>query len=208
MPSRLGNSNSTSGSFTFTSVASKEIQICREPQRGKLMHHWSQARLGAGQLRWPLVAALRAPSPSAPCARALHRRPGPHLNLVTVLEGEVSLPVLLAPRAILLRVAHDSVDVPVAVEARVEVQHEGAAVLPHVHSKPGETKSVPGRCSSHPVQAEPTRSSITPGKGRSLLSCSPPAVPHQAICCLLAHPLASDRIFPLTLMHSPGSTSS
>lgn len=65
---------------------------------------------------------------------------GPHLNLVTVLEGKVSLPVLLTPRAILLRIAHNGVDIPVTVEARVEMQHEGAAVLPDIHSKPGETE--------------------------------------------------------------------
>lgn len=36
------------------------------------------------------------------CARALHAPLGPHLDLVTVMEGKVSLPVLLTPRAILL----------------------------------------------------------------------------------------------------------
>lgn len=78
-------------------------------------------------------------SPLALCARPLHIPLEPHLNLVTVLEGKVCLPVLLTPRAILLRIAHDGVDIPMAVEARVEVQHEVAAVLPYVHSKPGET---------------------------------------------------------------------
>lgn len=85
-------------------------------------------------------------------ARALHTPLGPHLDLVTVLEGKVSLPVLLTPRAILLRIAHNGVDIPMAVKARVEMQHEGAAVLPHIHSKPGETerRCKGGACSAAP----------------------------------------------------------
>jgi len=87
------------------------------------------------------------------CARALHTPLGPHLDLVTVLEGKVSLPVLLTPHAILLRIAHNGVDVPTAVEARVEMQHEGAAVLPYVHSKPRETgrQCKGGACAAAPA---------------------------------------------------------
>lgn len=133
-------------------------------------------------------------SPLALCARPLHTPLEPHLSLVTVLEGKVCLPVLLTPRAIFLRIAHNGVDIPVAVEARVEVQHEVAAVLPYVHSKPGETERwcKGGTCqhwvAGAAVQAAPRSSG--------------------SIHHLLTHPLASDRIFPLTLMHSPGWMSS
>lgn len=43
MPSRLGNWNSTSATFTVASVSLKEMQICREPQEGRVTHHRSQA---------------------------------------------------------------------------------------------------------------------------------------------------------------------
>lgn len=79
-------------------------------------------------------------SPLMLWARALHTPLGPHLSLVPMLEGKVSLPVLLTPRAILLRIAHNGVDIPVTVKARVEMQQEGAAVLAHIHSEPGETE--------------------------------------------------------------------
>lgn len=94
-------------------------------------------------------------------ARALHTPPGPHLNLITMLERKVSLPVLLTPHAILLRIAHNGVDIPVTVEARVEMQHEGAAVLPYIHSKPGETeRQCKGGICSGGAQASPSPTSI------------------------------------------------
>lgn len=45
MPSRLGNWNSASGSFTVASVSLKEMHICREPQEGRLTHYSSLASL-------------------------------------------------------------------------------------------------------------------------------------------------------------------
>lgn len=74
MPSRLGNWNSASGTFTVASVSLKEMQICREPQEGRLTHHSSQASfptassLGAGQRRWLLVPRSLAEPPPCPVA--------------------------------------------------------------------------------------------------------------------------------------------
>ena len=73
MPSRLGNWNSTSGSFTVASVSLKEMQICREPQQGRLTHHSSQASLpttcslGAGQMRWLLMSRPHSLAQPPPC---------------------------------------------------------------------------------------------------------------------------------------------
>lgn len=79
-----------------------------------------------------------------------------------MLEGEVSLPVLLPPHAILLGIAHDGVDIPMTVKARVEVQHEGVAVLPNIHSKPGETEpgASAGKLNTAGALASPSAPSI------------------------------------------------
>ena len=75
---------------------------------------------------------------------------------------------------------------------------------PSLHSQKtwGDGEAVMMKCpATQCQQAEPSRSSVNPREDRSLQTAGP-------YCHLFTHPLASDRIFPLTLTHSPGCTSS
>lgn len=55
--------------------------------------------------------------------------PRPHLSLLSLLKGEAAFSHLFCPGTILLGVAHDGVQVPVAVKAWIEVQRNVVTIF-------------------------------------------------------------------------------